>query len=111
MISSSGCGLKISTLLRAGSALSGRCVSSAFGFPPGQPVIVFCNLLKILMLTDADYIENGMSDLLADSGPAYDINIKIFNKLQNTITGWPGENQMLMIHIVLKEQSRLKNVY
>ncbi|WP_426092909.1 glucosamine-6-phosphate deaminase [Flavobacterium sp. DSR3-2] len=44
----------------------------------------------ILMLTDADYIENGMSDLLADSGPAYDINIKMFNKLQNTITGWPG---------------------
>ena len=44
----------------------------------------------ILMLTDANYIENGMSDLLADSGPAYDINIKIFNKLQNTITGWPG---------------------
>tara|TARA_R110000796_G_scaffold104102_1_gene213740 strand:- start:109523 stop:111451 length:1929 start_codon:yes stop_codon:yes gene_type:complete len=44
----------------------------------------------ILMLTDADYIENGMSDLLADSGPAYDINIKIFNKVQHTITGWPG---------------------
>lgn len=44
----------------------------------------------ILMLTDDDYIENGMSDLLADAGPAYDINIKIFNKLQNTITGWPG---------------------
>jgi len=44
----------------------------------------------ILKLTDADYIENGMSDLLADSGPAYDINIDIFNKLQNTITGWPG---------------------
>ncbi len=44
----------------------------------------------ILMLTDADYIENGMSDLLADSGPAYDININIFNKVQQTITGWPG---------------------
>ncbi|GAA3648616.1 glucosamine-6-phosphate deaminase [Flavivirga jejuensis] len=44
----------------------------------------------ILMLTDADYIENGMSDLLADSGPAYNINIKIFNKVQHTITGWPG---------------------
>jgi glucosamine-6-phosphate deaminase len=44
----------------------------------------------ILMLTDADYIENGMSDLLADSDPAYDINIKIFNKTQSTITGWPG---------------------
>jgi len=44
----------------------------------------------ILMLTDADYIENGMSDLLADSGPAYDINISIFNEIQHTITGWPG---------------------
>jgi glucosamine-6-phosphate deaminase len=44
----------------------------------------------ILMLTDADYIENGMSDLIADLGPAYDININIFNKLQQTITGWPG---------------------
>ena len=44
----------------------------------------------ILMLTDADYIEHGMSDLLANQGPAYDINIKIFNQLQHTITGWPG---------------------
>ncbi|MEL1239821.1 glucosamine-6-phosphate deaminase [Flavobacterium flavipallidum] len=44
----------------------------------------------ILRLTDADYIENGMSDLLADLGPAYNINIEIFNKLQHTITGWPG---------------------
>jgi len=44
----------------------------------------------ILMLTDDDYIEQGMSDLLADSGPAYDINIEIFNKLQSTISGWPG---------------------
>jgi glucosamine-6-phosphate deaminase len=44
----------------------------------------------ILMLTDKDYVENGMSDLLADIGPAYDINIQIFNLLQNTITGWPG---------------------
>lgn len=44
----------------------------------------------ILRLTDADYIENGMSDLLADLGPAYNINISIFDKLQHTITGWPG---------------------
>lgn len=58
----------------------------------GKAVLNLALHLKkpILMLTDADYIENGMSDLLADSGPAYDINIKIFNKLQNTITGWPG---------------------
>ncbi len=44
----------------------------------------------VLMLTEADYIENGMSDLLTEVGDAYDINIRIFNKLQHTITGWPG---------------------
>ena len=31
-----------------------------------------------------------MSGLLAEEGPAYDLNIKMFNKLQKTITGWPG---------------------
>jgi glucosamine-6-phosphate deaminase len=33
----------------------------------------------ILMLTDDDYIEYGMSDLLAEGGSSYDINIKVFN--------------------------------
>jgi glucosamine-6-phosphate deaminase len=44
----------------------------------------------ILKLTDKDYNDNGMSGLLAEEGTAYDLNIKMFNKLQNTITGWPG---------------------
>lgn len=44
----------------------------------------------VLKLTDEDYNENGMGDLLTEYGPAYDINIKIFNELQHTITGWPG---------------------
>ncbi len=44
----------------------------------------------ILKLTDRDYNDNGMSDLLALSGQAYDINIDVFNQLQHTITGWPG---------------------
>jgi len=44
----------------------------------------------ILKLTNKDYNENGMSDLLAAHGQAYDINIDVFNQLQNTITGWPG---------------------
>lgn len=44
----------------------------------------------ILKLTDEDYNENGLSDLLAESGPAYSINIRVFNELQHTITGWPG---------------------
>ncbi len=45
---------------------------------------------SILKLTDSDYNENGMSNLLTEEGSAYDINIKMFNKLQHTITGWPG---------------------
>jgi glucosamine-6-phosphate deaminase len=44
----------------------------------------------ILKLTDKDYNDNGMSGLLTDEGTAYDLNIKMFNKLQHTITGWPG---------------------
>lgn len=44
----------------------------------------------ILKLTDEEYNENGLSDLLAESGRAYSINIRVFNQLQHTITGWPG---------------------
>ncbi|WP_435136300.1 glucosamine-6-phosphate deaminase [Formosa sp. A9] len=44
----------------------------------------------ILKLTDKDYNDNGMSGLLTEEGTAYDLNIKMFNKLQHTITGWPG---------------------
>lgn len=44
----------------------------------------------ILKLTDKDYNDNGMSSLLAEEGSAYELNIKIFNNLQHTITGWPG---------------------
>jgi glucosamine-6-phosphate deaminase len=44
----------------------------------------------ILKLTDRDYNEHGLSELVALHGPAYTINIEIFNLLQKTITGWPG---------------------
>ena len=44
----------------------------------------------ILKLTDDDYNNNGMAELVTEQGPAYNINIKIFNELQRTITGWPG---------------------
>ena len=44
----------------------------------------------ILKLTDKDYNDNGMSDLLAQYGAGYEININVFNQLQHTITGWPG---------------------
>lgn len=55
-------------------------------------IIWLCALVKkpILKLTNKDYNENGLSELLALYGSAYNVNIKIFNDLQHTITGWPG---------------------
>lgn len=44
----------------------------------------------ILKLTNKDYSENGLGELLALYGSAYNVNIKIFNDIQHTITGWPG---------------------
>ena len=44
----------------------------------------------ILKLTNRDYNDNGMSTLAAEFGSAYQINLKVFNDLQHTITGWPG---------------------
>jgi glucosamine-6-phosphate deaminase len=44
----------------------------------------------ILKLTDEDYNNHGMAQLAVEKGPAYNINIHIFNKIQHTITGWPG---------------------
>ena len=55
-------------------------------------IVWLCQLTgkPILKLTNKDYNENGLSELLALFGSAYNANIKIFNDLQHTITGWPG---------------------
>ena len=55
-------------------------------------IVWLCQLTgkPILKLTNKDYNENGLSELLALYGSAYNVNIKIFNDLQHTITGWPG---------------------
>ena len=44
----------------------------------------------VLKLTNKDYNENGLSDLLSLYGQAYEINIEVFNYLQHSISGWPG---------------------
>ncbi|MDR2791400.1 MAG: glucosamine-6-phosphate deaminase [Tannerellaceae bacterium] len=44
----------------------------------------------ILKLTNKDYTEHGLGELLAIYGSAYNVNIRIFNDIQHTITGWPG---------------------
>ena len=44
----------------------------------------------ILKLTNRDYNDHGLSELITIFGSAYNCNIQIFNDLQHTITGWPG---------------------
>jgi len=44
----------------------------------------------ILKLTEEDYREFGMNDILVEIGTAYNVNIRVFNQIQHTITGWPG---------------------
>ena len=44
----------------------------------------------ILKLTNEDYNEHGMGNLIAEIGSAEHINLIVFNQLQSTITGWPG---------------------
>jgi len=44
----------------------------------------------ILKLTERDYNDNGLSELITEHGPFSKININVFNDLQHTITGWPG---------------------
>ncbi|MCR9265285.1 MAG: glucosamine-6-phosphate deaminase [Flavobacteriaceae bacterium] len=55
--------------------------------------VVWLSLQKekpVLQLTDKDYNDSGMSDLLSTEQSSYEINIRTFNRLQHTITGWPG---------------------
>ena len=56
-----------------------------------KAVIWLCDITKksILKLTESDYNENNLSELLLHQ-TTYEINLEIFNKLQRTITGWPG---------------------
>jgi len=57
-----------------------------------KAVIWLCDYLKkpILKLTNRDYNDHSLSGLLAQSGNAYHINLKVFNYIQKSITGWPG---------------------
>ena len=44
----------------------------------------------LLSLTNTDYKDNGLGDLLVERGDAYEINLEVYYMLRDTITGWPG---------------------
>jgi len=57
-----------------------------------KAVVWLCQQVNkpVLKLTNHDYMEHGMGDVITEFGSAYQVNIKVFNYLQQTITGWPG---------------------
>lgn len=57
-----------------------------------RAIVWLCEKLNkpILKLTNKDYQDNGLEELLALFSSAYKVNIRVFNELQHTITGWPG---------------------
>ena len=57
-----------------------------------KAVVWLCQTVNkpILKLTEQDYLDNGLSELLEKKGKFDKINIEVFNDLQHTITGWPG---------------------
>ena len=57
-----------------------------------KAVVWLCQTVgkPILKLTDQDYLENSLGELLEKYGSFDKINIEVFNDLQHTITGWPG---------------------
>ena len=57
-----------------------------------KAVVWLCEVTgkPILKLTEKDYLNNGLEELLEKVGKFDKINIDVFNDLQHTITGWPG---------------------
>ena len=44
----------------------------------------------LLSLTNHDYNDNGLNDLVTEKGDAYEINLQVYYLLRDSITGWPG---------------------
>ncbi len=70
--------------------LTGECE-----WPPAMIKRAVINLaLKlnkpVLSLTNNDYNDNGLNDLLTEKGDAYELNLQVFYLLRDSITGWPG---------------------
>ena len=48
----------------------------------------------LLMLTREDYHKEGLSELIEKLGGVSEANLRVFNGLRDTITGWPGGKPM-----------------
>ena len=75
-------------------------------------MVVYYTLNKpILKLTNKDYNENGLSELLALYGSAYNANIKVFNDLHTPLPDGRVVNRMPTIPIVRNVPNRSRNAW
>lgn len=44
----------------------------------------------VLSLTNEDYYNNGLAELLVEKGDASEVNLQVYYMLRDIITGWPG---------------------
>ncbi|NDF97652.1 MAG: glucosamine-6-phosphate deaminase [Chitinophagia bacterium] len=51
----------------------------------------------VLSLTNSDYNEFGLGDLLVEKGDVYEINLQVYYMLRDTLTGWPGGKPNVLI--------------
>ncbi|MCR9289387.1 MAG: glucosamine-6-phosphate deaminase [Bacteroidetes bacterium] len=55
----------------------------------------------LLKLTNRDYSENGMGDLVTEYDTAYNINLRVFSGLKDTITGWPAGKEKASKRVII----------
>ena len=70
--------------------LTGECVWTSRMMKKAVVDLALKLKKPVLSLTNHDYNDNGLSDLLVDKGDAYEINLQVFYLLRDSITGWPG---------------------
>lgn len=70
--------------------LTGDCVWTASMIKKAVVNMALKLEKPVLSLTNKDYNEYGLSDLLVEKGDAYEINLQVYYMLRDSITGWPG---------------------
>ena len=70
--------------------LTGECEWDAYMMKKAVVNLALKLNKPVLSLTNNDYNENGLNDLLTEKGDAYECNLQVFYLLRDSITGWPG---------------------
>lgn len=70
--------------------LTGECEWTPYMIKKAVIHMALQSKKTLLSLTNSDYLQYGLSDLLIEKGDAHDINLQVYYMLRDSITGWPG---------------------